>query len=493
MFLKFFLLQWRTVTRSPVWHKNLVLNLVIGFFIFLLCVYLLLLGLFLNRILKEMVPDKDPFEILNGLLIYYFLADLLIRFMMQSLPKLTIESYLHLPIPKRKVINFMLCRTIPDVFNIIPLLVIIPVGFTFTFPESPGNTAMIWVFTLIMFVLGNNFLSTFLKRQLGNKPVYVAVVAMILITAIILDHMHYLELTVISAGTMSFLSSHPGFLVFPFIWMALLYLLQYKFLQRHMFPDEVQVRKSYEAEAYTGPNRYLKSLGLTGTIFSLELKMYWRNKRTRTIIYMLPIFLLYGFFFYPQDIYLKQNGFLIFVGIFMTGGMMINYANYAFGYESSYFDTLLTKNIDFTQYIQVKFLISVMICFVCFILTIPYVLYGYKILLINTAMFLYNIGILSYLLLFFATFNKNRIDMSRGGAFNFQGIGAMNWLAIIPAFLLPILIYIPFKIAGYPNIGVAATGVLGITGLFFSKSIIRLIGKQFNKRKYIMVVSFREK
>ena len=55
---------------------------------------------------------------------------------------------------------------------------------------------------------------------------------------------------------------------------------------------------------------------------------------------MLPLFLLYGLMFYPKQEYLNQNGFLMFVGIFMTGGMMLNYANYAFGYESGYFDAL---------------------------------------------------------------------------------------------------------------------------------------------------------
>ncbi len=55
------------------------------------------------------------------------------------------------------------------------------------------------------------------------------------------------------------------------------------------------------------------------------------------------MFLLYGLFFYPNPVYKDMSGFLIFVGIFMSGGMMLNYANYAFAYESSYFDALATK------------------------------------------------------------------------------------------------------------------------------------------------------
>ena len=69
----------------------------------------------------------------------------------------------------------------------------------------------------------------------------------------------------------------------------------------------------------------------------------------------------------------------------------------------------------------------------------------------------------------------------------------MNWLALLPAFILPLLIYLPFNMSGYPYYGVAFTGFLGILGLFFTKSFIRLITESFNKRKYIMAGSFREK
>jgi hypothetical protein len=190
---------------------------------------------------------------------------------------------------------------------------------------------------------------------------------------------------------------------------------------------------------------------------------------------------------------MHQEQFLMFVGVFMTGGMMLNYANYAFGYESSFFDGLLTKNIDFSQYIRAKYYIAVLISTIFYILTIPYLFYGIKILLINTAMYFYNIGILSFLLLYIATFNKKRIDLSRGGAFNYQGIGASNYLAIIPAFILPFLIYLPFKYMGHRYWGIAFTGLLGITGLFLSGYFIRLITWSFHRRKYIMAASFRQR
>lgn len=85
------------------------------------------------------------------------------------------------------------------------------------------------------------------------------------------------------------------------------------------------------------------------------------------------------------------------------------------------------------------------------------------------------------------------MDLSRSSAFNYQGIGASNWLAMLPAFLLPVLIYLPFRFAGYPNAGLLAIGTLGVAGLIFHKSLTRFIMKGFLKRRYEMAAGFREK
>ena len=142
---------------------------------------------------------------------------------------------------------------------------------------------------------------------------------------------------------------------------------------------------------------------------------------------------------------------------------------------------------------RVKFYIILLISTISFFLTIPYFFYGIKILLINIVMYFYNIGMLSFTLLYFATFNKKRIDLKRGGVFNYQGMGASNWLAMIPAFIVPFLIYLLFRHLGYPHWGIAFIGLLGITGLIFNKVLISIVAKNLHKQKYIMAKYFRER
>ncbi|MEI6898570.1 MAG: DUF5687 family protein [Bacteroidota bacterium] len=492
MLRQFLSLQWKSATRSPMWQKNLALNIVVGFFITLFGLYLIMLGFLIGKILEELFPGRDILTLFNGALVYYFLFDLLIRFMMQALPRLQIESFIHLPFRKKSLIHFMIGRTVFDVFNLLPILVFLPCTFTLVLHHADGVTTLFWFINLVLVIFANNFLATLFKRQLGSKPLILLGVGVILATLVLLEKYSIISLSSFSIWFFGYIPSQPLFMILPLLWMIVCYFFHYQFLKKHLYPDEVQVKKNLEVQESTSSG-YLRSLGLTGSIISVEMKLYWRNKRTRTIIYMLPVFLLYGLMFYPNHVYQGQFGFFMFVGAFMTGGMMMNYANYSFGYESSYFDALLTKNIDFYQYIRVKYIISVIICSVCFILTISYVFYGYKILLINFVMFLYNIGILSLVLLYFATYNKRRMDLTRGAAFNYQGVGAMNWLAVLPAFLLPVLIYIPFKAIGHPYLGIVLNGLLGLLGLLFSGTLIRLISRNFYKRKYIMAASFREK
>jgi hypothetical protein len=183
---------------------------------------------------------------------------------------------------------------------------------------------------------------------------------------------------------------------------------------------------------------------------------------------------------------------LIFVGIFMTGGMMLNYTNYCFSYESNYFDNILANYRDLERYIRTKYIMAVSIATACYVLTIPYVFFGVNVLLINSMTYLYNIGFLSFVLFYVATYSKKRMDLSKGAAFNYQGLGASHWLAMLPAFLLPVIIYLTFKLMGYNTAGLFFIGALGLAGLVFSKSMLGWVYKQFMQRRYEMAEGFRE-
>jgi hypothetical protein len=492
MIIKWFLShQWKEMKRSSVWQKNLALNIVLGFFILLMLFYLLMIGLFIDKILLEVKPDRNPVEVFNGILLYYFGFEFFIRFFMQSLPTLNIETYLHLPIKKSGIVHYVAGKSVFVIGNYLMWLVIFPFAFKVIVPEYGLTKAWSWLLGFILLVFTNNFLATYIKRQLVSRPMIVGIFGLVLVGLIMFDVFDIISLSSVSTNLFMGLIDKPDRIVIPALLVLFTYSLNYFLLRSKLYPDEVIHRKKEKMDSLSNI-RYLKTMGLTGQLISLDLRLIWRHKRPRSIVYMAPLFLGYGFFFYPNPVYKDTIGFLIFVGIFMTGGMMMNYLNYCFSYESNYFDNILANYKDFEKYIRAKYLFAVTISTVCYIITIPYVLFGTKILLINSMTYLYNLGFLSFVLFYFSTFAKKRMDLSRGATFNYQGLGATHWLSMLPAFLLPVIIFLPFSWAGFQTAGLIFIGALGLAGLLFHKSALNIVLKQFYKRKYIMAEGFRE-
>ena len=84
------------------------------------------------------------------------------------------------------------------------------------------------------------------------------------------------------------------------------------------------------------------------------------------------------------------------------------------------------------------------------------------------------------------------MDLSKGAAFNYQGLGASHWISILPFFLMPLLMYLPFSLLNFPTGGFIIIGVMGLIGLVFHKPLMQILEKQFIRKKYGMASGFRQ-
>lgn len=470
----------------------MAMNIFIGLILLLVALELAFAGYFLGQILAVHAPGRNPLDLLNGWLVYYFLFDLLIRVMAQPLPRISVDSLRHLPVSKSVIVRYMVLRTVPDVFNVLPFLFLGPASATVTIPEAGVQFTVFWLGMLLLMVLASGFFATWLKRLMGWNPRSLLLATVVFALILVLDRIGMLSLTSLSASFFRYLPAHPHLLVIPAGWLAATWWIHVRFLKKHLYPDEV-ARKRRKAAGSPNEAVFLRSFGLTGTFIDLEMKLFLRNKRTRTILFLLPVFILYGLIFFRDGEVVNSNMLLMFIGLFMTGGLMINYTNYAFGYESIYFDALLSKPVGFGHYIRVKYTIAAMVTAISFLLTVPYVFFSVRVLYACAAMALFNAGIVAPIMLWMATMNRSRMDLSRGGAFNYQGMGVSNWLSILPAFLLPLGINLLCKFIGYPSAGLPVIAVLGMAGLICSGFLLELIHRRFIGRRYTMAAGFREK
>jgi hypothetical protein len=114
-----------------------------------------------------------------------------------------------------------------------------------------------------------------------------------------------------------------------------------------------------------------------------------------------------------------------------------------------------------------------------------------RVLLIQTACFLFNIGVSTFIFLWFAQYNRKRIDLSQGASFNWQGMGASQFIVGLPVMFLPILIVVFFKRIGLGDWGLGVLALLGVTGILCHNRIIQILFKSFVKSKYAQAEGFR--
>ena len=158
--IKHFLnLEWKQYFRSSYWQKSMALNILLVFFALYFIVMFLGLGFGLLFILKKAYPDQDPFVIANGLLFYWLMVDLMMRFFLQKLPVMSVKPLLTLPIKRSTIVHFVLGKSALSFFNFLPLFAIIPFSIMLIKEGYEASQILPWMFALIIVVLIINFLN----------------------------------------------------------------------------------------------------------------------------------------------------------------------------------------------------------------------------------------------------------------------------------------------------------------------------------------------
>jgi len=84
------------------------------------------------------------------------------------------------------------------------------------------------------------------------------------------------------------------------------------------------------------------------------------------------------------------------------------------------------------------------------------------------------------------------LDITSSASFNWQGVGASQWLLGLPLLLVPLIIYIPFGIFDKPYLGLAMLALLGLIGLLLRNYWVGVIVRKFEKQRYKIAEGFRE-
>lgn len=484
--------QWKKEIRSSIWQKNIALNIVIGFFMLIMLSYVLMLGLFLDKILEEVVKNANADVTLSKIIIYYFIVSFMMRFFLQSLPAMELIPYLHLRIKRSTIGWFMVFKSLTSFFNFIPFLLFLPFALGYMTEEFSAFQAFIWFVSVFLFELTSNFKLIYFKRKFTLNPKIIILLIAAIALLVILDRFDLFSISGISLWYFTQLQSNWLWVLLPLLSALSFVFWNLSLIRKNSYLDDLSPKKT-EGENLTSKLNLLQNFGKTGELVLGEIKLIIRNKRSKSVVYLIPFFLLYGLFFYPQDAYKDMMGFLVFVGIFVTGGFLIAYGQYLLAWESSHFDLILSSNIGIQDYFKAKYFLLVIPTLILYFFTIPYMYFGMKIFWVNFASLFYNLGVNAPLLLYMASFNKKRMDLSQGAMMNYQGVGANNFVLIIPLLAVPALIYWPVSAFFGFVPAVVTLGGLGVVGLLFNQSLIKLAVNNFHKKRYSIAEGYRQK
>jgi len=489
--IKHFLnLEWKQYFRSSYWQKSIVINILLIFFALYFVGIFLFMGAFLFKIIGKATPDEDPFLVVNNYIFYWFIGDVLMRFFLQKLPVMSVKPLLTLPIKRSTIVNFVLGKSALNFFNFLPLFAIIPFSISLLKNGYASSLVLTWLAAMVMIILIINFINFIVEAFSAETELSFLPVIALVGVLFGLDYFNILPMRSLVGDGLIYIANNPVFILIPLGILAIVYVYNFKILKEKLFLDSSL--KSKVAEVKVADLSWTNRFGDIAPFMQLDLKLIWRNKRTKSMTMLLIIGVLYGLFFYPQPMYREMEFMFAFIGIFSTGFFLINFGQFIPAWDSSYYKMLMSQNIKYEQYLRSKFILMIMSVVILFVLGIPYVYFGWKILIAHFAAAIYNIGVNSHVILWGGSFNRKKIDLDKKAAFNYQGTGAVQWLIGIPLMLVPMGLFALINwLLGF-EIAIATLIVLGVSGIILHKKLMRFITQKYLDSKYKMIDAFSQ-
>lgn len=491
MFEHFLSLQWKAFFRSSSLGKSIGLKILMGFLAIYFIIIFLLLGIGLYPLITDRFPEMKPVEAVNRFVLIWLGMELLLRFMLQNLPVMSVKPLMVTPVPKRKMINFVLIRSLLSFYNFLPLFVIVPFSLFVLYKTNISIVGMLaWMTSVYFLSLSVNYLNFLLKKKFAENIRALAPFLVVVGTLALLESLDVLRITEIFGTALDLLVPHPYLVVIPILLFLTFFKLNQIILKRRLYLDDSLRGKVEQADERDF--EWVRKFGDIAPFLQLDLKLIWRNKRPKTTIFLSLIIIGYGLIFYPEDTYQNLPAVLVFVGVFMTGIFMINFGQFIPAWDAGHYSMMMSQNIPLKKYLASKAGLITFSVIVLTVLTTPYVYFGWKILVINLACAIYNIGVNVPVLLYTGSFNRKRIELDKSPFMNYQGVGAAQWLVGIPLMVVPVLLFwMVNKFLSFEG-GVGVLFALGLIGIVFREPIMTRVEEAYRKSKYAMIQGFRE-
>ncbi|ADR21873.1 hypothetical protein MATR_04940 [Marivirga tractuosa] len=478
--------QWLSFRRSPAFEKDLGIKIFLAILGLLVLVNLIFLSSNLNETLQALGVDSEPTQLVNQFLLYYFISELALRYIMQTVPVLDIEPYLHLPIRKKLITRFLVIKSIFNPYNLIAPAIFIPLAITTFIPEIGIEKSIVWLAFTLLLSLSLHFFNILMKKKLENNMM----VWLVLAALVVLNYIgnRYMSFELIPLGTWATaVYNMPILLLIPVTLLSFLIYISVQFFYQNLYLEDLFDAKMMSGEKFTSRLSNWENKGLMNTLIVQELKLILRHKRSRSSVMLAGIFLFYPLLIFSMGEEAQSKAMAIFVSVFFTGIFIIQYGQFLWSWNTNQMDFFLTKINPYTYWVESRYRLLIYSVLITSVLSLPYFYFGYEVMLIMGATALYNVGINSMLIMRMSLWGAKPIELNKSAMMNYQGVGAAQFVVGIPLILGPIAVYTPFSLLWNNHIGILAIAIAGLIGLIFRKAFFNAIAKKLKKDKYKLI------
>ena len=486
MFKMFLKLNWKEFNRSKSLGGKTVAKVFKWFGIVYVAILSLAWGIILSWPKEEDV--MAPFLYINKQLIYGLVYLVVMRYFIQSLPVLNIKPLLLTPLLKKKIVRYVVLKTVPTYFNILPLFFLIP--FSISLSQNDEFSALGLIFWNINLV-GLIYLTNFFNFLLNNKRNLIYVLGAFLALIKALDYYSIVDFTIYSEKFFYFFYETPYVALFTWVLVFWLYNYVSTFFYNGLYIDKGI--KSKVKEANLEDYSWLDSLGKTAVFIKNDLRLLKRSKRAKMAVYMGIGLLFYGLIFQSSEELLGST-FTFFGYLFSTGGFLFMFGSFVPSWDSQYYPLMMTQNIEYKEYLNSKWSLMIIGTIISTILaSFIYSFFGINAVFAVLAGSAYNMGINGYLTLWAGAYTKTPIDLnSSSNAFgDKKALNAKTILVGIPQMLVPILVY-SFGNLYYDHMTACLlVAGLGFLGIFLKPFAFSLIMKAYKSEKYSTLKAYK--
>jgi hypothetical protein len=346
----------------------------------------------------------------------------------------------------------------------------------------------LWFFGIISLVLSNNFINFIIDKN--NKAFYALVSVLVLFGA--LEYFDIFKVSNYAGIAFNALFNNGIYLIIPILILITLYLINFKSLKNRLYLEDFDTKKVKTVN--TADLSWLNRFGAMAPFLKNDIKLIWRNKRPRQVMFTSFIFLFYALMIFTNPTYQKMQGFIAFAAVMVTGGFLMTFGQLVPSWDSEYYKLMMSQNIPYKQFLEAKWYLMVVGVVISFVLCTPYIYFGWHIYGLIAAGAVFNIGLNGFLGLLAGSLNMTPIKLNvKAKAFqNTNKFNPVLLLVALPKVFLPMLLfYIPYKLINY-EAGIIVLGLSGVIGLFFKNFFIRNIEKVYQKRKYKTIAAYCE-